>query len=42
MESMREIFNSLDGNLIHKWDHYLEVYETWFSKSEVRKYIFLK
>jgi hypothetical protein len=32
MESMREIFNSLDGNLIHKWDHYLEVYETWFSK----------
>src|SRR6478736_6564315 len=32
MESMREIFNSLDGNLIHKWDHYLEVYDTWFSR----------
>lgn len=32
MESMREIFNNLNGKLIHKWDHYIEVYDKWFSR----------
>jgi len=32
METMREIFDNLNGNLIHKWDHYIEVYDKWFNK----------
>lgn len=32
MESIREIFENLNGNLIHKWDHYIEVYDKWFNK----------
>ncbi|NNV54318.1 class I SAM-dependent methyltransferase [Limnovirga soli] len=32
MESLRDIFESLDDKLIHKWDHYIEVYETYFEK----------
>lgn len=30
--SLREIFYSHEGNLIHKWDHYFEIYETYFEK----------
>jgi 23S rRNA U2552 (ribose-2'-O)-methylase RlmE/FtsJ len=32
MQSLREIFYAHDGNLIHKWDHYFEIYETYFEK----------
>lgn len=32
MESLREIFDSMDGKLIHKWDHYIEVYDLYFNK----------
>lgn len=32
MESLREIFDKLNGNLIQKWDHYIEVYDLYFSK----------
>lgn len=32
MKSLREIFYSHDGNLIHKWDHYFEIYEMYFEK----------
>jgi len=32
MESMRQIFDSLHNKLIHKWDHYLEVYDLYFNK----------
>lgn len=32
MESIREIFENLNGNLIHKWNHYIEVYDKWFNK----------
>lgn len=31
-QSLREIFYSHDGNLIHKWDHYFEIYEKYFDK----------
>ncbi len=30
--SLRELFYSHDGNLIHKWDHYFDIYEKYFSK----------
>jgi hypothetical protein len=32
MESLREIFYNHEGNLIHKWDHYFEIYERYFTK----------
>jgi hypothetical protein len=32
MESLREIFDQLNGKLIHKWDHYIEIYDMYFSK----------
>ena len=29
---LREIFYNHQGNLIHKWDHYFDVYDRYFSK----------
>src|SRR3954471_20826806 len=28
----RELFYSHEGKLIHKWDHYFDIYEKYFSK----------
>jgi cephalosporin hydroxylase len=30
--SIRDIFYSHQGNLIHKWDHYFDIYEKYFSQ----------
>jgi len=30
--TIREIFYDHTGNLIHKWDHYFDIYEKYFSK----------
>lgn len=32
MESLREIFDQLNGKLIHKWNHYIEIYDLYFNK----------
>jgi hypothetical protein len=32
MQSLREIFDNLNGKLIQKWDHYIEVYDVYFNK----------
>jgi hypothetical protein len=32
MQSLREIFYSHTGGLVHKWDHYFEIYERFFSR----------
>ncbi len=32
MDSLREIFDNLDGKLIHKWNHYIEIYDLYFNK----------
>src|SRR5688572_16048006 len=32
METLKEIFDSHKGRLIHKWDHYFEIYEKHFSR----------
>ena len=32
MKTLREIFDSLDNRLIHKWNHYIEIYDRYFSK----------
>ena len=31
-QSLKEIFYSHEDKLIHKWDHYFEIYEKYFSK----------
>ncbi|SKB42354.1 class I SAM-dependent methyltransferase [Daejeonella lutea] len=36
-KTLREIFYNHDGRLIHKWDHYFEIYEKFFSKYKGRK-----
>lgn len=37
MQSLREIFYNHEGNLIHKWDHYFEIYERHFEKYRGRE-----
>ena len=35
--TLREIFYNHQGKLIHKWDHYFEIYEKYFSKYKGQK-----
>ena len=37
MKNIRDLFYEHDENLIHKWDHYFEVYERYFSKYKGQK-----
>jgi hypothetical protein len=32
MKSIRELFYEHEGKLIHKWDHYFDIYEKYLSK----------
>ena len=32
MRNLKEIFESHSGRLLHKWDHYFEVYERYFAR----------
>lgn len=32
MKTLREIFDQHDKRLIHKWNHYIEIYDQYFSK----------
>ena len=36
-ESLRDLFYSHRGNLIHKWDHYFDIYEKYFAKYRGQK-----
>ena len=36
-KSIRDLFYEHNENLIHKWDHYFEVYERYFSKYRGQK-----
>ena len=37
MNQLRSIFEKHDGRLIHKWDHYLDVYENFFTRYQNKK-----
>jgi len=37
MKNIRDLFYEHDQNLIHKWDHYFEVYERYFAKYRGQK-----
>ncbi|MGZ8523725.1 MAG: hypothetical protein ACXWV1_04810 [Chitinophagaceae bacterium] len=32
MATLKEIFDAHSGRLVHKWDHYFDIYERYFSK----------
>lgn len=32
MKNAKELFFEHEGNLIHKWDHYFDIYDRYFSK----------
>lgn len=36
-KTVREIFYEHKGNLVHKWDHYFDIYEKYFLKYQGRK-----
>ncbi len=40
MHSTREIFENQQGNFMHKWDHYFEIYDFHF-KEYINKYAVL-
>jgi len=40
--SLRDIFESHDGRQVHKQDHYIEVYETFFSKYRNNEVVILE
>lgn len=42
MKSYRELFYEHDGNLIHKWDHYFEIYDKYFQKYRGEKLTILE
>ena len=42
MQSLREILEQHDGRLINKWENYLEVYDTFFSRYRGKEIVFLE
>ena len=41
-ETLKEIFYTHSGNLIHKWDHYFDIYVKYFSKYRGQKVTILE
>ena len=42
MKTLREIFDNLDSRLIHKWNHYIEIYDQYFSKYRNKDVVILE
>lgn len=42
MQNTREIFNSHNGNLLHKWNHYFEIYDRYFNRFRNKKIVLLE
>lgn len=42
MESLREIYEHHNGRLLNKWDNYIEVYDSYFSKYRNKPITFLE
>lgn len=42
MQSTRDIFNTHQGNLIHKWNHYFEIYDRFFGRYVAHKPVILE
>lgn len=42
MQGSREIFEAHEGNLIHKWNHYFEIYDRYFGKYRNKEVVVLE
>lgn len=42
MKSLREIYECHQGRLLNKWDHYIDVYDQYFSKYRNKEIVFLE
>lgn len=42
MKSLRQIFDQHEGRLLNKWESYLEIYESFFSKYRDQEIVFLE
>ncbi|MEJ7740626.1 MAG: class I SAM-dependent methyltransferase [Chitinophagaceae bacterium] len=42
MESLRQIFEKHNGRLLHKWEHYIEVYDAYLHKYRNTELVFLE
>ena len=42
MKSLKEIFDSHNGRLLHKWDHYIEIYDTYLNRFRNTEIVFLE
>lgn len=42
METLREIYEKHNGRLLNKWEHYIEIYDNYFSKYRNTDFVFLE
>ena len=42
MESLKELYNQHEGRLLHKWDHFIDIYDLHFSKYRNTEFVFLE
>lgn len=42
MRSLREIYEAYDGHLLNKWEHYIDIYDQYFSRFRNKEFYFLE
>jgi cephalosporin hydroxylase len=42
MRSLREIYETHNGRLLNKWEHYIDIYEQYFHKYRNKDFVFLE
>ena len=42
MESLRQIYESHTGHLLNKWEHYIDIYDQYFSKYRNQEFVFVE
>ena len=42
MESLRQIYESHTGHLLNKWEHYIDIYDQYFSKYRNQEIVFVE
>ena len=42
MQSLREIYESHEGRLLNKWEHYIDIYDQFFNKFRNKDIVFVE
>ena len=42
MQSLREIYESHEGRLLNKWEHYIDIYDQFFNKYRNKDIVFVE